>query len=115
MLVKKNKCAIFFVKVTGNCFSLKAYKNRSWVTFELPNLALHNITKIHSIKNRNKLIDLSTYLEYDIIGQRYNELKTANNAADITKITNKHLPSYLIDNTIILISFISKNDFQKFL
>jgi len=90
-----------FVKGTGDFFTVKAYKNSSWLSFELANHVLHNITKIHSIKNRNTLIDLSLYIDDDVILEMYQELKYVNNIDEITKIADKHLRNYYKDWSLL--------------
>jgi AraC-like DNA-binding protein len=83
-----------FRKGTGDFFTVKAYKNSSWLSFELPNHILHNVTKIHSKKNRNTLIDLSFYVEEDIRKSLYEALRYEDDISEITKIADQHLRNY---------------------
>ncbi|RMB58038.1 AraC family transcriptional regulator [Dokdonia sinensis] len=83
-----------FIKGTGDFFTVKAYKEATWISIELPNHILHSITKIHGVKNRNKLIDLSLYVDDDTLDSLYHKLATAMTIEDITIITDHHLRSY---------------------
>lgn len=91
-----------FIKGTGDFFNVKAYKDSSWLSFELPNHILHNVTKIHSSKNRNTFIDLSLYVDEDIIDLLYKSLKKVQNISEITKIADKHLRSFYKDWSVLL-------------
>ena len=53
---KKVEVPEVFIKGTGDFFTVKAYKNSSWLSFELPNHILHNVTKIHSKKTETPLL-----------------------------------------------------------
>ncbi|QTE24338.1 helix-turn-helix domain-containing protein [Polaribacter cellanae] len=88
---KKVEVPKVFIKGTGDYFTVKAYKNSSWLSFELPNHILHNVTKIHSFKNRNKLIDLSLYVDDDVVKSMYENLREVNSIEEITKIADQHL------------------------
>lgn len=90
-----------FIKGTGDFFTVKAYKNSSWLSFELPNHILHNVTKIHSKKNRNTFIDLSLYVDEDIIKSLYTALRDVNNIDEITKIADQHLRDYYRDWSVL--------------
>lgn len=90
-----------FIKGTGDFFTVKAYKNSSWLSFELPNHILHNVTKIHSKKNRNTFIDLSLYVDDEIIKSIYESLRRVNSIAEITKITDQHLRDYYKDWSVL--------------
>lgn len=91
-----------FIKGTGDFFTVKAYKNSSWLSFEMPNHVLHNVTKIHSIKNRNALIDLSLYVEEEIINSLYESLRNVNQIEQITTIADNHLRAYYKDWSVLL-------------
>lgn len=91
-----------FIKGTGDFFTVKAYKNSSWLSFEMPNHILHNVTKIHSIKNRNKLIDLSLYVEEDTINSLYESLRNVDQIEQITTIADNHLRTYYKDWSVML-------------
>lgn len=83
-----------FVKGTGDFFTVKAYKDSSWVSLEMPNHFMHNITKIHAVKNRNQLLDLSNYVESDKIGSLYNELVDVHHPKEIVSIIDFYLQEY---------------------
>lgn len=99
---KKVKVPEVFIKGTGDFFTVKAYKNSSWLSFEMPNHVLHNVTKIHSIKNRNKLIDLSLYVEEEVINSLYESLRNVNQIEQITTIADNHLRTYYKDWSVLL-------------
>jgi AraC-like DNA-binding protein len=90
-----------FVKGTGDYFTVKGYSNSSWLSIELPNYMLYNITKIHSIKNRNQLIDLSLYVEDDLIESLYTALESIQDIDEIARITDQHLRGYYRDWTVM--------------
>lgn len=98
---KREHIPEIFIKGTGDYFNVKAYKNSSWLSFELPNHILHNVTKIHSRKNRNTFIDLSLYVDEDITKSLHNTLKNSNSIAEITKIADQHLESYYKDWSVL--------------
>ncbi|WP_026776506.1 helix-turn-helix domain-containing protein [Polaribacter sp. Hel_I_88] len=100
-LDKKVAIPRVFVKGTGDYFMVKGCSNSSWLSIELPNYLLYNITKIHSIKNRNQLIDLSLYVEDDVIESLYTALETIQDIDEIAKITDQHLREYYRDWTIM--------------
>lgn len=83
-----------FVKGTGDYFTVTAYEDSSWLSFELPNHILHNITKIHSTKNRNRLIDLSLYVDEDIVELLYASLRSVKDPNEMAKVADEHLSSY---------------------
>lgn len=91
-----------FIKGTGDFFNVQAFKDSSWLTFELPNHVLHNITKIHSTINRNKLIDLALYVDLDIINSLYKHLREANGIEEIVAIIDYHLRDYYKDWSALL-------------
>lgn len=99
---KKVEVPEVFIKGTGDFFTVKAYKNSSWLSFELPNHILHNITKIHSKKNRNTLIDLSLYVGDEITKSLYESLREVNEISLITKIADLHLRSFYKDWSVLL-------------
>jgi AraC-like DNA-binding protein len=98
---KKVEVPEVFIKGTGDFFTVKAYKNSSWLSFELPNHILHNVTKIHSKKNRNTFIDLNLYVEEEIIKSLYVSLRDINNIKGITKIADQHLRDYYKDWSVL--------------
>ena len=83
-----------FIKGTGDYFTITAYENSTWLSFELPNHILYNVTKIHSIKNRNKLIDLSLYVDKEIIESLHTSLKDIKNPSEMAIIADQHLSDY---------------------
>ncbi|MBU3011265.1 helix-turn-helix domain-containing protein [Polaribacter vadi] len=91
-----------FIKGTGNFFKVEAFKDSSWLSFELPNHILHNVTKIHSTKNRNTFIDLSFYVEDDIIESLYYALREIHSIKEITAIADQHLRNYYRDWSVLL-------------
>lgn len=90
-----------FIKGTGDFFTVKAYKNSTWLSFELPNHILHNVTKIHSKNNRNTFIDLSLYVDEDVVKSLYQSLREINSIDQITRITDQHLRSYYKDWSVL--------------
>ncbi len=99
---KKVEVPEVFIKGTGDFFTVKAYKNSSWLSFELPNHILHNVTKIHSKKNRNTFVDLSLYVEEEVISSLYSTLREVNAIEEITKIADHHLRDYYRDWSALL-------------
>lgn len=91
-----------FIKGTGDFFRVEASKNSSWLSFELPNHTLHNVTKIHSKNNRNTLIDLTSYVDEKIVESLYSSLKEINSIEEIIKITDQHLRGYYKDWCVLL-------------
>lgn len=83
-----------FTKGTGDYFSVTAYKNSSWLSFEMPNHCLHNISKIHSTKNRNQLLDLSSYVEEDLLKSLYHELSDIHHVKEISAVLDFYLTKY---------------------
>lgn len=100
---KGEKVAIpkVFIKGTGDFFNVKAYKDSSWLSFELPNYILHNVTKIETTKIRNTLKDLSLYVKEDVVKSLHNTLREVNSIEEITKITDEHLAGYYKDWRVI--------------
>lgn len=90
-----------FIKGTGDFFTVKAYKNSSWLSFELPNHILHNVTKIHATKNRNNFIDLSLYVEEEVIHSLYESLRYVDNIDQISRITDQHLRPFYKEWSIL--------------
>ena len=80
-----------FVKGTGDFFKVKAYKECSWISVELPNHSFHNITNLVAKKYRNKLIDLYDYIDASILDKLYYELYESQSIESITKTLDKHL------------------------
>lgn len=97
-----------FVKGTGDFFNVKAYKNSTWLSVELPNHSLHNITKLIAKKCRNKLIDLYDYVDASILDKLYYEIYENNTVASITQTLDEHLLkfysnwNYDLDSTLIV-------------
>ncbi|APY09717.1 AraC family transcriptional regulator [Winogradskyella sp. J14-2] len=97
-----------FVKGTGDYFNVKAYEDSVWISVELPNHALHNITNLIARNCRNKLIDLNDYVDTDCLDRLYYELYDSNTIADISTVLDKHLYTYYktwntsLDSTLIV-------------
>lgn len=97
-----------FVKGTGDFFNIKAYKNSTWVSVELPNHSFHNITKLIATKWRNKLIDLYDYVDDSILDKLYYEIYENKTVASISQTLDKHLHqfystwNYDLDSTVIV-------------
>ena len=53
-------------KGTGDYFRITAHKDCVWITFEVKNHVLHNITGKNSSSLRNKFIDLSNFVPKEI-------------------------------------------------
>lgn len=83
-----------FIKGTGDYFSVTAYEDSSWLSFELPNHILHNVTKIHSTKNRNKLIDLSLYVSEETLDLLYASLRDVKDPNKMARVADEHLSDY---------------------
>ncbi|SFN61681.1 Helix-turn-helix domain-containing protein [Bizionia echini] len=83
-----------FTKCTGDFFSVKAATNSSWISIELPNGAFHNITKLITKNQRNKLIDLYDYIPAEILDTLYVALENENEIEKITALVDKSLESY---------------------
>ena len=88
-----------FIEETGDFFTIKAYKNRSCLSSELPNHVLHNLTEIHSTKNRNRLIGLFLCLEGNRVASLYNALQKVHQT---TKIKDYHLGDYYKNWSVLL-------------
>lgn len=98
---KKIEIPKVFIKGTGDFFNVKAYKNSSWLSFELPNYILYNVTKIAATKNRNTLKDLSFYVKEDVVKSLHNTLREVHSIEEITKIADEHLAGYYKDWTAL--------------
>jgi AraC-like DNA-binding protein len=83
-----------FVKGTGDYFNVKAYENSVWISVELPNHVLHNITNLIAKKCRNKLINLYKYVDETALNKLYYELYEANHIEQITEVLNKNLHEF---------------------
>lgn len=97
-----------FVKGTGDFFNVKAYENSTWISVELPNHSLRNITKLVAKKSRNKLIDLYDYVDASILDKLYYEIYENKTIEAITQTLNKHLYKFYsawncnLDSTVIV-------------
>jgi AraC-like DNA-binding protein len=97
-----------FVKGTGDYFNVKAYENSTWLSVELPNHSLHNITNLIAKKCRNKLIDLYDYVGASILDKLYYEIYECNSIESITQTLDKHLHKFYgkwnlnLDSTLIV-------------
>lgn len=85
------------VKGTGDFFNIQAFKESSWLTFELPNHVLYNITQIDSVKNRNTFFDLSNYIGKEKVEVLYENLEDINDVSEIIHITDKYLSEFYKD------------------
>lgn len=83
-----------FIKGTGDYFTVTAHEDSSWLSFELPNHILHNVTKIHSAKNRNKLIDLSLYVEDETLELLYASLRDVKDPDEMARVADQYLATY---------------------
>lgn len=91
-----------FIKGTGDYFTVKAHKDSSWISFEMPNHIIHNVTNIDSKKSRNTFIDLSQYVENEVVESLYIALRHENSIEKITKIADQHLSTFYSDwNTLL--------------
>jgi AraC-like DNA-binding protein len=97
-----------FVKGTGDFFNVKAYKNSTWLSIELPNHCLHNITNRIAKKCRNQLIDLYEYVDASILDQLYYEIFDIKDISSMTQTLDKHLHQFYgewnknLDSTLIV-------------
>jgi AraC-like DNA-binding protein len=97
-----------FVKGIGDFFNVKAYKNCTWISVELPNHSFHNITNLVAKKYRNKLIDLYDYVDATILDQLYYEIYESQTIETITQTLDKHLNKFYstwnlnLDSTMIV-------------
>lgn len=83
-----------FIKGTGDFFNVKAYKDSVWISVEMPNHALHNMTNLIAKNCRNKLIDLYDYVDASVLDSLYYELNETTTIDDITEVLNKNLQGY---------------------
>lgn len=97
-----------FVKGTGDFFNVKAYNKSTWISIELPNHSLYNITKLIATKCRNKLIDLYDYVNASILDKLYYEIYENKTVASMSQTLDKHLHqfystwNYDLDSTVIV-------------
>lgn len=80
-----------FIKGTGDFFKVQAFKESSWLSFELPNHVLYNVTQIPSTKNRNKLLDLSLFIEEKITSDLYKEMANEHDIKVLEEMFHQHL------------------------
>lgn len=97
-----------FVKGTGDFFNVKAYKNSTWISLELPNHSFHNITRLFAKHFRNKLIDLYDFVDACILDRLYYEIYENTTIASITQTLDKYLNKFYnewddeLDSTVIV-------------
>lgn len=82
------------VKGTGDYFNITAHKGNTWITFELPNHVLYNITGIPGMESRNKLYDLTDYVSNDVCKELYEELKDVKDVHELAHITDRYIGSF---------------------
>ncbi len=83
-----------FVKGTGDYFNIKAYKDSTWISIELPTHSFHNITKLIAKNYRNKLIDLYDYVDSSILDELYNEMHGNQTIESLTQSLDKYLHKF---------------------
>lgn len=81
-------------KGTGDYFRIKAYEGSIWITFEVKNHVLHNITGKNITSLRNRFSDLSKYVPKDVCNNLFNELKDVKDIERIVSTTDRFLSSY---------------------
>lgn len=81
-------------KGTGDYFRITAHKDCIWITFEVKNHVLHNITGKNSSSLRNKFTDLSNFVPKEICEKLIQELKEEKEIKKIVAITDSYLSDY---------------------
>lgn len=82
------------LKSTGDYFNITAKKNNIWITFEMPNHVLHNITGIPAFESRNKLYDLKDYVDSQLCDELYEKLRNVKDLNELSRITDSYLQPY---------------------
>ena len=85
------KCLI---KGTGDYFNIAAHEGNIWITLELPNHVLHNITKVPAEKSRNVLYDLQDYVDPVICNALYERLREVKDVHEIASIVDEYLEPF---------------------
>lgn len=90
---KGNKVAVpqCLIKGTGDYFNITAQAGNTWITFELPNHVLHNITGVPGMESRNKLYDLKEFINPDLCNELYEKLREEKNIDELVRITDSYL------------------------
>lgn len=84
-------------KGTGDYFRITAHKDCTWITFEVKNHVLHNITNKNVTRLRNKFVDFSNYIPKKNSENLFEELKETKEINTIVTIADKYLSSYYTD------------------
>ncbi|BAO55333.1 helix-turn-helix domain-containing protein [Nonlabens marinus] len=82
------------VKGTGDYFSITAHKDNIWITLEMPNHVLYNITGIPSNRSRNVLYDLESYVDPTVLDSLYDALRNKESISGIIETVDEHLSHY---------------------
>ncbi len=82
------------VKGTGDYFTITAHAQNIWITLELPNHVLYNITGVPAVASRNQLYNLEDYVSSNHLNGLYEELRNIHDTNDIASTVDAHLKSY---------------------
>ncbi len=82
------------VKGTGDYFTITAHAGNIWITLELPNYILYNITGVPAVKSRNVLYNLEDYVDKALLDPLYEDLRDLHDTNDIVKCVDKYLKPY---------------------
>lgn len=82
------------VKGTGDYFNITASQDNIWITFEIHNHVLHNMTSVPAIKSRNKLYNLEEYVDSNILNKLFIDLESIHDIEQIVNVTDSYLHSY---------------------
>lgn len=82
------------VKGTGDYFNITAHQGNIWITFEIQNHVLYNITGVPAVKSRNVLYNLEDYVSPIVLDELYEALRDVHDINDIVSITDGYLSSY---------------------
>jgi AraC-like DNA-binding protein len=82
------------IKGTGDFFNIEAKENNIWITFELSNHVLYNITGFPAIESRNILYELCNYISPEIVERLYNDLRSLHTIDEIVSVTDSYLAPY---------------------
>jgi len=82
------------IKGTGDYFSIQASAGNTWITFEISNHALFNITGVPAIKSRNVLYNLERFVVPHTLDTLYEALRDTHDIAQIIATTDTYLSGH---------------------
>lgn len=82
------------VKSTGDFFNIESGTGNIWITFEIKNHVLHNITGVPAVKSRNIFYNLEDYVNPLILDRLYNRLRDVYDVDQIIEVTDSYLASF---------------------